>query len=86
MRDVKGKHTRVHLLSAFLRAKSRVLTNESEVSSHGNRRTGAYVRVVVLGVLGVLYCLLGRKLGSFAGASALQASGRHRTTLVRDAH
>jgi len=27
------------------------LTNDSAVSSHGNRRISAYVRVVVLGVL-----------------------------------
>ena len=51
MRDVKDKYTRVHLLSAFLRAKSGVVTNESEASSLGSRRISAYVRVVVLGVL-----------------------------------
>ena len=34
--------------------KNRGLTNDSEVSSPSNRRISAYVRVVVLGVLGVL--------------------------------
>ena len=35
----QGKHTRVHLLSAFLRANAGGgLTNDSEVSSRGNRR------------------------------------------------
>ena len=61
------------------------LANESEVSSPSNRRGSAYVRVVVLGVprRAVFWA---EKLGSSAGASAFQASGRHRTTLVRDAH
>ena len=61
------------------------LTNESEMSSPSNRRISAYVRVVVLGVLrrAVFWA---EKLGSFVGAPALQASGRHHTTLVRDAH
>jgi hypothetical protein len=54
------KHTCAYFLSAFLRANPPPggLTNESEVSSRGNRRISAYVRVVVLGVLKA-YCLLG---------------------------
>ena len=60
------------------------LTNESEVSSPV---TDVSVRIVVLGVLRRTVLSFGpKKLGSSAGASALQASGRHRTTLVRDAH
>ena len=50
MRDVKEEHTRVHVLSAFLRAKDEFDQRErSEFPS--NRRISAYVRVVVLGVL-----------------------------------
>ena len=46
------KHTCAYSLLAFLRAKTRGLrTNDSEVSSHGNRLVQCYVRVVVLGVL-----------------------------------
>ena len=38
----QGKHTRAYSLSAFLRAKTgRGLTNDSGVSSHGNRRISA---------------------------------------------
>jgi len=49
----QGKHTRVHLLSALLRAKTPGdLTNESEVSSHGNRRISAFCAGG--GVLGIL--------------------------------
>ena len=55
MRDVKDKYT--PLVCTFFRPscvqKTR-LTNDSEVSSPSTRRVSAYVRVVVLGVLGVL--------------------------------
>ena len=68
----------VHFLSAFLRgAQPRGLTNESEVSSPSNRR---HQCLCAGGGAGrpKAYCLLGRKIGSSAGASALHASGRHR--------
>ena len=80
-----GKHTRVHFLSGLLRAKGGAggLTNESEVSFPSDRRISAYV--VVVGVLRPTTTTY-RLLGSSVGASALQTSGRHRTTLVRDAH
>ena len=55
MRDVKDKYTPP--VCTFFRPscvqKTR-LTNDSEVSSPSNRHISAYVRVVVLGVLGVL--------------------------------
>ena len=56
-------------------------TNESEVSSPVTDVSVLYVRVVVLGVLrrAVFWA---EKLGSSVGAPALQASGRHCTTLV----
>jgi len=50
VRDVKGKHTRVHLLSAFLRAKDPI--DKRERSEFPQQQTyQCYVRVVVLGVL-----------------------------------
>ena len=51
MRDVEEEHTLVHVLSAVLRANAEFDNNESEVSSLSNRRSSAYVRVVLLGVL-----------------------------------
>ncbi len=62
------------------------LTNESDVSSPSDRGISAYVRVVVLGVLRRAVCWDGKKSALSVAAPALQASGRHRTTLVRDAH
>ena len=38
MRDVKEEHTLAHVLSAFLGAKDKFDTNESEVSFPSNRR------------------------------------------------
>ena len=60
------------------------LTNESEVSSPVTDLSA----LCAGGGAGrpKACCLLGRKNGSSVGAFALQASGRHRTTLVRDAH
>ena len=73
MRDGKEEHTRVHLLSAFLRAKD---PNDKRERSEfpSNRRISACVRVVVLGVLrrAVFWAL---KRGSFVGAFAHQACG-----------
>ena len=51
MRDVKGKHTRVHSFFRPSCVQKTRLTNESEVSDPSNRRISAHVRVVVLGVL-----------------------------------
>jgi len=50
---LEGMHERPCAPSFGLPACKRggVLTNDREVSSHGNRRISAYVRVVVLGVL-----------------------------------
>jgi len=53
MRDVKDRYTRVHLLSAFLRAKDPIDKRErSEFPQYQTYQ--CYVRVVVLGVLGLL--------------------------------
>ena len=59
-RDVKDEHTRVHVLSAFLRAKDEFDKKRAKGVAPSNRRISAYVRVVVLGVLR-RGCLLGRK-------------------------
>jgi len=79
MRDVKEKYTatRVHLLSAFLRAKDPIDKRErNEFPS--NRRISAYVRVVVLGVLS-----FGPENRLFRGC--LRPLGLwHRTTLSGD--
>jgi len=56
------------------------------VSSPSDRGISAYARVVALGVLRRAVCWDGKKSALSVAAPALQASGRHRTTLVRDAH
>ena len=52
MRDVKkGKHTRVHPLSALLRAKDPIDKRERSEFPQSETYQCAHVRVVVLGVL-----------------------------------